>query len=163
MAKLNCTVPYILCHSKSSNGWLVYYKHTCDDDWNHPVVDKATIGVIEMPSTVQSITSLLFSRSHSSFARFQGNHNAQGDGCADLAMSHISLTARRVKNLDVLQHNVFLLITRADTNSHISKMSIFCGRLFMSVTDTTDPQTEKSRYFSQLCHFCTKYLQAPIK
>ena len=23
MAKLNCTVPYIPCHSKSSNGWLV--------------------------------------------------------------------------------------------------------------------------------------------
>ena len=45
----------------------------------------------------------------------------------------------------------------------ISKTSIFCGYLFMSVTDTTDPQTEKSRYFSQLCHFCTKYLQALIK
>ena len=26
---------------------------------------------------------------------------------------------------------------------NISKMSIVCGRLFVSVTDTTDPQTEK--------------------
>jgi hypothetical protein len=28
-------------------------------------------------------------------------------------------------------------------NDNISKMSIICGRLFVSVTDTTDPQTEK--------------------
>ena len=45
-------------------GWYTL-KHVCDEDWNHPVVDKAARGVIEMPSTVRSITSLSFAHNHS--------------------------------------------------------------------------------------------------
>ena len=121
MAKLNCTVPHIPCHLKSSNGWLVYYKHTCDDDWNHPVVDKAATGVIEMPSTVQSITSLSFSRSHSSFARLKcpfprKPRCARGWTCGS-GNELRQFDQTKGDKLDVLQHNVFLLITQADTNS----------------------------------------------
>ena len=34
-------------------------------------------------------------------------------------------------------------ISLTTPDQFISKMSIVCGRLFVSVTDTTDPQTEK--------------------
>jgi hypothetical protein len=35
----------------------------------------------------------------------------------DLAMSRVSLNQTKGEEMDVLQHKVFLLITRADTNS----------------------------------------------
>ena len=95
---------YIPCHSKGSKPWLVYYKHMCDGDWNHPVVDNAGpgTGVVEMPSTVQSITSLSFSRNHT-FARLKCSFPRKprcaerGDGCADLVMSQVSLARQMVK------------------------------------------------------------------
>ena len=63
-------------------------KSTCDDNWNHPVV--------EMPSAVQSIISLSVSRNHSfghlkcSFLR-KLRYVEKEDGCANLAMSRVSL------------------------------------------------------------------------
>ena len=51
------------------HGWYtINLKHTCDDDWNHPVDDQAETGV-EMPSTIQSITFLSFARLKCSFLR----------------------------------------------------------------------------------------------
>lgn len=96
---------------------LYTIKHTWDNDWNHP----AATGVIEKPSDVQSITSLSFACNHSfthlkcQFLR-KSQCTERGDGCADLAMSLINLSQKKVEN--ILQHKVFLLITQADTNCH---------------------------------------------
>jgi hypothetical protein len=74
-------------------------------------------------STVQLITFMSVSHSHSfpclncSFPR-KPRCTERGDGCADLAMSRVSLNLTKGEEVDVLQHKLFLLITRADTNSH---------------------------------------------